>query len=87
MKIEHLIEFVIDDNPYKHGMRFPISNLEIFDSRSLYNKKVGLCLLGLNPQNQPQIIKKHNPFIENGGIFASIFPGSNIDLALINDEY
>jgi len=83
MEITDLIDFVIDDNPYKKEMRMPVGNLEITGSDSLYSRNVSLCLLGLNPQNQPKVIANHIPFTENGGKFASIFPGTALDLEKI----
>jgi len=83
MGIADLVDFVIDDNPHKKGMIMPIGNIEILGSDSLYSRKVNLCLLGLNPQNQPKVIANHIPFTENGGKFASIFPGTALDLEKI----
>ena len=83
MGIADLVDFVIDDNPHKKGMVMPIGGIEILGSDSLYSRKVDLCLLGLNPQNQPKIITKHILFTENGGKFASIFPGTALDLEKI----
>ena len=83
MGIADLIDFVIDDNPHKKGMIMPIGDIEILGSDSLYSRKVNLCLLGLNPQNQPKVIAKHIPFTENGGKFATIFPGTALDLEKI----
>ena len=83
MEIADLVDFVIDDNPHKKGMIMPIGNIEILGSDSLHSRKVNLCLLGLNPQNQPKIISNHIPFTENGGKFASIFPGTALDLEKI----
>ena len=77
MEIEDLIDFVIDDNPNKKGLIMPVGGLEIKSSDSLYNQNVGLCLLGLNPQNQPLVLTKHKQFIKNGGKFTSIFPGTD----------
>jgi|TARA_Y100000310_G_scaffold81608_1_gene78144 hypothetical protein len=76
LEISDLIEFAVDDNEKKVGMWMPIGNLEIKASAKLYQSKPGVCLLCLNPQNQPQILKKHERYTSNGGIFASIFPGS-----------
>jgi hypothetical protein len=83
MGIADLVDFVIDDNPHKKGMIMPIGNIEILGSDSLYSRKVNLCLLGLNPQNQPKVIANHIPYTENGGKFASIFPGTALDLEKI----
>ena len=76
MEITDIIDFVIDDNPNKKGMLMPIGGIEILGSDSLYSRDISLCLLGLNPLNQPKVILKHQSFTNNGGVFASIFPGT-----------
>ena len=83
MEIEDVIDFVVDDNPNKKGMKMPIGNIAILGSDSLYSKNVGLCLLGLNPQNHPKVVGKHARFTEKGGKFASIFPSTNFHLEKI----
>ena len=75
-----MIDFVIDDNPNKKGMIMPIGNINILGSDVLYNGYIKLCLLGLNPQNQSKVIARHAAFINTGGIFASIFPGTHLAL-------
>lgn len=80
MDVADLINCVVDDNPNKKGLVMPVGSLEIVGSDALYSGDIGVCLLGLNPQNQPKVIAKHRDFIEQGGIFASIFPGSGMDL-------
>jgi hypothetical protein len=74
--MENLIDFIIDDNPDKKGKKLPGGSIPIVDSNFLNHKDITICLLGLNPQNHNKIIKKHKNFINNGGIFASIFPGT-----------
>ena len=78
MEITDMIDFVVDDNPHKRGMIMPIGGIEILGSDSLYSREVSLCLLGLNPLNQPKVITKHTSFTKEGGIFASIFPGTDL---------
>ena len=80
MEVDDMIDFVIDDNPNKKGMIMPIGNINILGSDVLYNGYIKLCLLGLNPQNQSKVIAKHDEFINTGGIFASIFPGTHLAL-------
>lgn len=75
-----LIDFVVDDNPNKKGMRMPVGNLAIKGSEAIYSEGTRLCLLGLNPHNQYKVIAKHSLFEEQGGQFASIFPGSELYL-------
>jgi hypothetical protein len=77
MGITDLIDCVLDDNDNKKGMKMPIGNLDIIDSEALYDQDISVCLLSLNPQNQPKVIAKHQKYIDQGGVFASIFPGSN----------
>jgi len=84
MGISDEIDFVIDDNPNKHSMLMPVGNIEILGSDSLYSKNINLCLLGLNPQNQPKLIARHAEFIEKGGRFASIFPETILYLEKMN---
>ena len=84
MGVADLIDFVIDDNPNKRGMSMPIGNLRILGSESLYSHDVRVCLLSLNPSNQPKVIEKHIQFVSQGGRFASIFPGGDLDLINIS---
>lgn len=77
MKVADLVAFVIDDNTNKKGMCMPIGKLAIKGSDSLYAEGVKVCLLSLNPQNQPKVIANHKRFTDQGGIFASIFPGGD----------
>ena len=75
-----MIDFVIDDNPSKNNMYMPNGNLKIVTSKLLDNNKIKMCLIGANPQNHIKIMKKHNEFINKGGVFKSIFPGTNNDV-------
>lgn len=80
LNVYDLIDFVIDDNPHKKEMIMPVGSLKIRGSDSLYSEDIKLCLLGLNPHNQPKIVQKHSLFEQQGGKFVSIFPGSSLDL-------
>jgi hypothetical protein len=80
MNLADLIECVLDDNPYKTGMQMPLGRLPILSSDALYTRGISLCLLGLNPHNQPKLIANHQQYLEQGGVFGSIFPGSKHDL-------
>lgn len=80
MECADLVSCVLDDNPHKKGMLMPIGGLAILGSDTLYSREIGVCLLGLNPQNQPKVLAKHQRFVGQGGIFASIFPGSELAL-------
>lgn len=76
MELENIVSIVIDDNENKKGMLLPIGRIKIVGSEVLQNCGIKLCLLGLNPQNHDKVIKKHQNFVEQGGLFASIFPGT-----------
>lgn len=80
MNVADLITCVVDDNPHKKGMLMPSGNLPIVGSDALRSLGIRVCLLGLNPQNQPRVIEKHNQFLESGGVFASIFRGGSLAL-------
>jgi hypothetical protein len=80
MQVADLISCVVDDNPNKKGLQMPVGGLQIVGSEALYSRGITVCLLGLNPQNQPKVIATHRKFTELGGIFASIFSGSEFDL-------
>ena len=84
MQVADLISCVLDDNPNKKGMRMPVGQLPIIGSEALSTGEIKVCLLGLNPQSHKKVIAKHQRFVEEGGIFASIFPGSELDLENIN---
>jgi len=83
MGVTDLIDFVLDDNPNKKGLRMPVGNLPIMGSQALYDHDIRVCLLSLNPQNQPKVIANHTKFTEQGGTFASIFPGSDRELETV----
>jgi len=83
MGISDLICCVIDDNKHKQDMLMPIEDLQIIGSEVLYSKNIKICLLGLNPQNHQKVMDKHQLFIQNGGKFISIFPGTEMDIELI----
>jgi hypothetical protein len=83
MNLTDLIKCVVDDNPHKTGMQMPLGKLPIVSSEVLYSDEISLCLLGLNPHNQPKVIANHQKYLDQGGIFCSIFPGSDHDLEQI----
>jgi hypothetical protein len=84
MELEDFVSFVIDDNENKKGMLLPVGRIKIVGSEFLEKSSIKLCLLGLNPQNHEKVIKKHQKFVEQGGLFASIFPGTKNNLEIFN---
>ena len=77
MQLPDVISYVIDDNTNKKGMFMPIGNIPIINSKKLIEKNIKICLLSLNPMNHSTIINKNKDFTKKGGIFLSIFPGSD----------
>jgi hypothetical protein len=76
MGVADLIEFVVDDHPQKCGRLMPGSRLPIVASSNLMNGGIKFCLSGLGVESEAKVVKKHEPFIDQGGVFASIFAGS-----------
>jgi hypothetical protein len=74
MQVDDLIAFVVDDHPHKCGRKMPGSRLPIVGSSALYSESVKLCLSSLGASSEPKVIAKHAQFINQGGVFASIFP-------------
>ncbi len=74
MGIDDLIQFVVDDHPHKCGRKMPGSRLPIVPSTTLYSENVKLCLSSLGAASEPKVVKKHEQFVRQGGVFASIFP-------------
>lgn len=82
MEIADLVDCVLDDNPNKNGMLMPIGDIPIVGSENLYSGEIKACLLGLNPQNQPNVVSRHQAFIKDGGLIYSIFPDADNDIAI-----
>ncbi|MBT5400792.1 SAM-dependent methyltransferase [bacterium] len=77
LNLSDLFNYVVDDNENKKGMYMPIGKIPIIDSKSMIQKGISVCLLALNPQNHNLVISNNDNFVKNGGIFLSIFPGTN----------
>jgi hypothetical protein len=78
--LQDLIEFVADDNPHKQGLVMPGSRLPIRGSASLLTERIKLVLLSVNPEAEAKVVAKNEAFVDQGGIFASIFPASQYSL-------
>nr|BAF47163.1 hypothetical protein [Zehria sp. KO68DGA] len=82
LQLQDYFEFVIDDNLNKQGLFMPGSRLPIYPSTALLDQDIKLCLLSLSPDSETKVVQKNQKFIEKGGIFASIFPASQLALQL-----
>ena len=72
-KVADLIDAVIDDDPNKQGLLMPGSLLPIIGSESLNDGTYSLCLLTCNPWNNEKIAAKNQGFVDNHGVFLSVF--------------
>jgi hypothetical protein len=72
--VADLIEFVVDDNPHKRGLRMPGTRLPIVGSDRLMTGEIKLCLSSLGAGSEREVLAKLRRFIESGGRFASVFP-------------
>jgi pyrroline-5-carboxylate reductase len=77
LQLQNLVDFFVDDNPDKAGLYMPGSRLPIYPSSALLGREIKLCLLSLNPAIEEKVIQKNRAFLDAGGRFVSIFPGSN----------
>lgn len=74
------IEFVVDDSINKQSYLMPGSKLKILPSTALLEKKIHLCLIGVNPGIEEKIIRSNAEFLRSGGKFYSIFHSSRLAL-------
>ncbi len=72
--VADLVDFMVDDDPHKLGLRLPGSHLPIVPSSDLAHGEVKLCLSSLSQESESNVVQKHSRFLEKGGSFASIFP-------------
>lgn len=72
------LEYIVDDNPLKHGMYSPGYHLPVYPSQKLYEDKPAYVMV-LAWQYQNQIMNKNQQFLEQGGRFIVPLP----DLRLV----
>lgn len=76
LELSALFDCVIDDNPRKQGRFMPGSRLPIVSSAALAERPITTCLLGVRPEIETVVRKKHRDFTHRGGVMLSIFPGN-----------
>lgn len=76
--LKDLFEFVVDDNPNMRGLFMPGSRLPIFESKIIYDENIKLCILTLSETSEGKVIRNNKRFLEKGGTFLSVFPGSKL---------
>ena len=74
--IGDVLSFVVDDDPHKKGLYMAGSRVPIMSSSELARQAIKLCLLGLSPDSEQRVHKAQQGFIDDGGIFMSIFPSN-----------
>lgn len=89
-ELSDYLECIIDDNPNKQGLFMPFGGIPILPSKILYERNIKRCFLGLNPIAEESVVAKNGIFVDNGGEFFSIFPGSSRSLyrslEILNDR-
>ena len=83
MNESSLIDFVIDNNPNQCRLFMPGLRLPIVGCDSLLSPTyVKLCLLGLDPLAEKNVMDLHAAYTARGGVFKLIFPSSAVTLEL-----
>jgi len=74
------IDYLVDDNPIKHGLYSPGYHLPVYPSKKLYDDKPKYVLV-LGWQHQDFIINRNRSFLNDGGQFIIPLP----KLKIVND--
>jgi len=72
-----LMEYLVDDNPLKHGRYSPGHHLPVHSSEKLYKDHVDYAVV-LAWQHQRSIIERHKAFLNSGGTFLVPLPNLRI---------
>ncbi|MBC7836588.1 SAM-dependent methyltransferase, partial [Acetobacteraceae bacterium] len=71
------LEYIVDDSIIKQGRYMPGTHIPIKPSSALYDDKPEVCLI-LAWNFADSIVKNHEQFVKNGGIFISPVPEPRI---------
>ena len=72
-EIGNYLDYIVDDNPIKHGLYSPGYHLPVFPPAKLYEENPDYVLV-LGWQHQDTIINRNKKFLENGGKFIVPLP-------------
>ena len=72
-ELGELLEFLVDDNPIRHGLYSPGHHLPVLPSDALYSRKADYVVVLAWAYLDP-IRKKHQKFTEQGGRFVAPLP-------------
>ena len=75
--IDHLIKYIIDDDPDKNELQMPGNHLPIYSSDKLFTGEIDICLMAMSHTNEEKVIQNNKRFLNSGGQFISISPMSN----------
>ena len=67
------LEYIVDDNPIKHGLYSPGYHLPVYPSQKLYDEKPGYTIL-LAWQHRDSILKRNMKYLNEGGKFIVPLP-------------
>lgn len=74
--IAKYLDFIVDDQLEKLNLFLPGSKLPVFSSKKLLSDSIDICFLAVNSENNDKVIKNHQNYLDNGGIFIPILPKS-----------
>ena len=63
-----LLEYIVDDNPLKHGLYSPGYHIPVYPTQKIYEDKPE-CVIVLAWQYQEPIVSKNKLYSDQGGIF------------------
>jgi SAM-dependent methyltransferase len=72
-EIGNYLDYIVDDNPIKHGLYSPGYHLPVYPSAKLYEENPDYVLV-LGWQHQDSIINRNKKFLEDGGKFIVPLP-------------
>lgn len=71
--LSRFVDFIVDDNPLKHGLFSPGHHIPVFPSAVLYERKPDYVIV-LAWRFAGLIVKKHQAFLDQGGHFIVPLP-------------